>query len=102
LRASIATDYARGIYQSGGPTTRRSARLGDWKRPVLRVSIDFDNARAIGSYEIHGTNCIMLDRFNPRMVGSMIARAQGFKKKSREAVGGYLTVAAWCFNSGAP
>jgi hypothetical protein len=68
LRASIATDYARGIYQSGGPTTRRSARLGDWKRPFLRVSIGFDNAKAIGSYEIHGTSCSMLDRFNLRIV----------------------------------
>jgi hypothetical protein len=64
LRASIATDYARGIYQPGGPTTRGSARLGDWKRPVLQVSIGFDNAKAIGPYEVHGTNCFMLDRFN--------------------------------------
>jgi hypothetical protein len=32
----------------------------------------------------------MLDRFNLRMVGSMIARAQDLKKKSREVVGGYL------------
>jgi hypothetical protein len=72
--------YARGIYQSGGPTTRRSARLGDRKRPVLRVSIGFDKAKAIVPYEIHGTNGFMLDRFNLRIVGSMIARARGLKK----------------------
>jgi hypothetical protein len=102
MGASIATGYARGIYQSGGPTTRRSARLGDWKRPDLRVSMDFGNARAIDLYEIHGKNCFMLDRFNLRMVGSMIARVRDSKKKSCEAAGGYLAVAAWCFNSGAP
>jgi hypothetical protein len=62
----------------------------------------FGNARAIDPYEIHGTNCFMLDRFNLRIVGSMIVRARGFKSKNREAVGGYLAVAAWCFNSGAP
>jgi hypothetical protein len=33
---SIATGYARAIYQSGGPTTRRSARLGDWTRAAPR------------------------------------------------------------------
>jgi hypothetical protein len=88
--ASIATGYAHGIYQSGGPTTRRSARLGDWKRPDLRVSMGFGNASAIGLYEIHGKNCFMLDRFDLRVVDLLIAREQDLKKKSREAVGGYL------------
>jgi hypothetical protein len=37
-------------------------------------------AKAIVPYEIHGTNGFMLDRFNLRIVGSMIARARGFKK----------------------
>jgi hypothetical protein len=62
----------------------------------------FGNAKAIGLTKSMGTNCFMLDRFNLRMVDSMIARARELKKNRREAVGGYFAVAAWCFNSGAP
>jgi hypothetical protein len=44
--------------------------------------MDFGNARAIGLYEIHGKNCFMLDRFNLRMVGSMIARVRALKRRA--------------------
>jgi hypothetical protein len=60
------------------------------------------NAMAIGCTKSMGDKLLHVEPFQSPNVRLNDRARRESKKKSCEAAGGYLTVAAWCFNSGAP